>query len=169
VKTLAKIDECVGRILLAAALFCFVALLAVLTGNLAIRLLAFGNLMGWYTDVTEILFGWMVLLAASVLARHREHFRIDLLHMSLGKCRWFYILEFTTNIIALVFFALLFHYGAKLFLGAPQTMSVLGIARRWAYLCIPFNAVFLCLYTLRDVVRSFMIMAGKMPVPMAPA
>ena len=164
-KTLEKIDEYVGRILLGAALFCFTVLFAILIGNLAIRLLALGNLMGWYTDVAEILFGWMVLLAASVLARRRDHFRIDLLEMSFGKHRWFYALDFATNIVALIFFLLLFYYGSKLFIGASQSMPVLQIARRWAYLCIPFNTFFMCIYTIRDVRRSFMIMSGKMPLP----
>ncbi len=164
-KALAKIDEYAGTVLLTAALLCFTALFFVLTGNLAIRLLALGNLMGWYTDVTEILFGWMVMLAASVLARHREHFRIDLLDLWFGKHRWFYLLGVLTNIVALIFFLLLLHYSFILFLNAPQTMPILQIERRWAYLCIPFNSLFLCAYMLRDLVRSFMIMTGRVPIP----
>ncbi len=159
-KTLAKIDSYVGGFLLCGAMVCFIALFFVLMGNLAVRLLELGNVMGWYTDLAEILFGWMVLFAAAVLAHHREHFRIDLLDMYFGKKRWFHALSVFTNIVALVFFLLLLYYSFLLFLGASQTMSVLQIERRWAYLCIPFNSLFLCIYALRDVALSWGKLAG---------
>lgn len=162
---LAKLDRFVGNVLLVMALTCFCCLFVILLGNLAARLYGMGNVMGWYTEVAEILFGWMVMCSASILCRKRGHFRVDLLEMKYGHRRGYYLLDFLTNLAALLFFVALLYYGVKLTWNATQTMPVLHIERFWAYLCVPFNAFFLCVYTLRDAIRSLNILTGREPLP----
>ncbi len=164
-KWLAKLDNIIGKALLALAMTCMICLFVLLIGNVAVRQFSLGSWMNWYSEVAEILFAWMVMLGASVLCRNKEHFQIDLLRMKYGKRKGFYYLEFFTNLIALVFFLYLLYYGAKLTQGASQTMPVLRIEKRWAYLCLPFNAFFLSAYSLRDVIESLLYAMGKKPLP----
>ena len=164
-KWLAKLDRIAGKTLLALAMACMIGLFLILIGNVIVRQFSLGSFMGWYSEVAEILFAWMVMLIASVLCRNKEHFQIDLLKMKLGRKRGFYVLAFFTNLIALVFFLYLLYYGAKLTQGASQTMPILRIEKRWAYLCLPFNAFFLSVYSLRDVIESLLYTLGKKPLP----
>ena len=162
---IAELDRYVTKALMGVAIFCFVALFLILLGNVLIRVMGIPDAMNWYTEVVEILFSWMVMCIVSVLARNKAHLVVDLIKMKYGNCRWYYSLNLLTTLVALSFYLCLFYYGVILCQGAVQTMPVLQIARRWAYLSIPFNAFFLCSYGIRDVIKSLHIIFGKEAEP----
>jgi TRAP-type C4-dicarboxylate transport system permease small subunit len=149
------------------AIFSVVALFLVLLGNVLIRLMGIPDLMNWYTEVVDILFSWMVMSTVSVLGRDKAHLVVDLIGMKYSNRHWYYLLNLLTTLVALSFFLCLFYYGVLLCQGAVQTMPVLQIPRRWAYLCIPFNAFFLCIYAIRDIVKNLLILFGKEAVPVS--
>jgi len=161
---LKKIDNIVSKIILVVSVFCFLALFAILLLNVIIRNTALNFQLSWYTEVVEILFAYMVMGTASLLSREKGHFKVDLLLLKFGNKQKFYIVEVLTNFIALIFFITLFYFGCRLFRCGSQQLQILQICKRWGYLSIPLNAVFLCIYTFRDLVESFQIFLGKKPV-----
>jgi TRAP-type C4-dicarboxylate transport system permease small subunit len=164
---IARLDKYIAKALMGVAMFCAAALFFVLLGNVLIRFMGIPDAMNWYTEIVEILFGWMVMCTASVLGYNKAHLVVDLIGMKYRDRYWYYLLKLLTNLIALSFFLCLFYYGIILCQGAVQTMPVLHIPRRWAYLCIPFNAFFLCAYVIRDVISNLSILFRKKVVPVS--
>ena len=162
-----RLDRYIWKTLMGVAIFCVAALFLVLLANVAVRLMGIPDAMNWYTEVVEILFSWMVMSTVSVLGHDKAHLVVDLIKMKYADRRWYYSLNLLTTLVALSFYLCLFYYGFLLCQGAVQTMPVLQIARRWAYLSIPFNAFFLCVYGLRDVIKSLLILLGKEAVPVS--
>ena len=160
-----RTDEIIAKALMAIMLFCAICLFGVMLSNVIIRIFRIGSLMNWYAEVIEILFSWMVMSGASILCRNKGHFVVDLLQNKFGRQRWYYLIKIVTTLIPLLFFCALFFYGIKLVQAAVQTMPILHIQRRWAYLCIPFNAFFLCIYSIRDFLEALGIFAGIRPMP----
>jgi TRAP-type C4-dicarboxylate transport system permease small subunit len=164
-KMLARLDQYLVKTLMVTAIVCCIALFFVLLGNVLVRYFGLPDAMNWYTEIVEILFAWMVMCTASVLGHDKAHLVVDLIGMKCSNRYWYYWLKLLTNLIALIFFVCLFYYGLILFMGAAQTMPVLQIPRRWAYLCIPFNAFFLCVFSVRDMFNDLFVVLGKAAVP----
>ena len=162
---LIKIDKFIAKVLMGIALVCITGLFLILLTNIIFRALRTGSIMIWYPEVVEILFAWLVMSIASILCRNKSHFVVNLLLRKYGSTRWFYGLKVFTTLIPVIFFSVLFFYGIRLFQGGIQTMPVLQIQRKWAYLCLPFNAFFLCVYSLRDFVEAVSIAFGFRPIP----
>lgn len=60
--------------------------------------------MGWFDEIVEMLFAWLVFCASSLLCKNRDHFKVDLLQMHMQGRRSVYLLEFIINLATLVFF-----------------------------------------------------------------
>jgi TRAP-type C4-dicarboxylate transport system permease small subunit len=160
-KLFQRIDCFVYRFFLYIGITCFLALFVVLACNVAIREFKLPFRMSWYSEVVEILFAYMVMFTAVVLAHERQHFKVDLLLIKYGNNKKFYILEVFTNAVALVFFICLTFFSIDLVKCACQTMSVLRITKRWAYLCVPISAFLMSVYALRDMWESLSVFTGK--------
>ncbi len=156
-----KIDNIVAKIITTLALACFIGIFFVLLANVIIRMFSIDYKMSWYAEVVEILFAYMVMFGATLLCRKSEHFKVDLFLKKYWNVKKFYIVEVISSIIALVFFVFFFVYSLELFMNAPQTMPVLQIAKRWGYLSMPLNGVFLCIYTTKDVIKNILKCTGK--------
>lgn len=164
-ETLRKLDKLVVRFFTDFSLGCFIALFLVLLANVVVRITSAPIKMSWYSEVVELLFAYMVMGSATVLCQKKQHFKVDLLITKYGERKHFHYLEVITNLISLTFFILLLWYGAKLTIEGNMTMTILPIRKRWGYIAIPISALFLCIYTLRDLIDSLMIALGKKPVP----
>lgn len=153
---LKKVDTAFSKVLDGFCLFCMVALGVILCAKVFFRFVPILSAiptfsMGWFDEIIEMLFAWLIMTCSTLLCRENAHFRVDLIQMKL-KGRPLAILEAIVYLIALVFYALLFYYGASLCSSAVQTTATLRWQMRYFYLCIPFNAFFLCIYTLRNVI-----------------
>lgn len=160
-----KLDRFIYKFFLYFAMACFVALFGVLLFNVLIRQARIPVTTLWYTEVVEMLFAYMVMFTSVALAHDKQHFKVDLLLQFFGKHKHFHIIEVITNIIAFAFFVLLFVYGVRLTASANQTMVALRIAKRWAYLSIPIGSFFMAIFSLRDMVESFLVFVGKKNLP----
>ncbi len=168
-KILKKLETIWAKTFIGISVGCMIALFVVLMANIVLRIasnyITITYKMSWYSDVVSMLFAYMVMLASAVLCQQNAHFRVDLLQIKLGHKRGFYFLETVAYLIALVFYAMFLYYSYKLTIGANAYMTVLPITMFWSYLCMPISAACLCLFTVRDVVRSFLIAMGKLPIP----
>ena len=157
---LKRIDEAVASLLKVLCLICFMGLFVILLMNVFFRWVPLLSLipsfsMGWFDEIVEMLFAWLVFSASSLLCRDREHFKVELIQMKLKGKRSFYLLEFVINLVTLVFFSALLFYGWKLVVGGVQTTPVLRMQKRWLYMCVPFNSLLMTIYTIRDAVNNF--------------
>ncbi len=110
--------------------------------------------MGWFDEIVEMLFAWLVFTASTLLCRNKEHFKVELIQMKLGGKRSLYLLEFFINLATLAFFGALLFYGWKLAEGGVQTTPVLRMQKRWLYMCVPFNSLLMTIYTIRDAAEN---------------
>lgn len=168
-KLMKKLENIWAFVFTNIAVGCMVALFVVLIANVILRIasgyITIGYKMSWYSDVVSMLFAYMVMFAAAVLCQQNAHFRVDLLQIKLGHKRGFYLLETVAYIITLVFYVMFLYYSYNLTISASAYMTVLPITMFWSYLCMPISAVFLCVFTVRDVIRSFLIAIKKLPIP----
>ena len=163
-KWIVRADNFIAKVLMAISLVCITGLFLLLLTNIFFRVFRIGGLMNWYSEVVEILFAWMVMCVASILCRTKSHFVVDLLFNKYGKKRWYCWLKIFATLIPIIFFSVLFFYGIKLFQGGVQSLPILQIQRKWAYLCIPFNGFLLCIYSLRDFVGAVSVAIGIKPI-----
>ena len=162
-KWLIKLDNIVAKVLMAIGVICVTGLFILLLSNIFLRVFRIGGMMNWFSEVVEILFAWLVLSMASVLCRNKSHFVVDLLLNKYGHMQWYKLVRIIAKLIALIFFFALFFYGIKLFQGGVQSLPILQIQRKWAYLCVPLNAFFLCAYSLRDLVEAISLALSFKP------
>ncbi len=161
---LKKADAVVGKVFSFLGIADMAILGIIMAVNVFIRFSGIPILLSWYSEVVEILFAWMVMIGAVILCRNSAHFRVDLFNQKLGHKRGFYWLEACCYVVALVFYLYFLFYSFSLAVNAPQTMPVLHIPKGYAYACMPFCAVFMCIYTVRDIVKAVQRALGKLPI-----
>jgi len=154
---LKKVDVVVDKLLRAVCLICFVGLFMILIANVFFRWVPILSMfpsfsMGWFDEIVQMLFAWMVMTASTVLCRNKEHFRVDIIQMNLEGKRILPVLEFVINLATLVFYGALAYYGWSLMMNAVQTTPVLRMQMKWLYLSVPVNAFLMSVYTVRDAV-----------------
>ena len=162
---LKKLDFLVDKLLHLLCLVSFIGLFIILGLNVFFRWVPILSMfpsfsMGWFDEIVQMLFAWMVMSASSLLCRNCDHFKVDLIQMKLEGKRALYILEFVINLATMVFFAALMYYGWLLVQGAVQTTPVLKMQMKYLYMCIPFNSLIMLAYTIRDAVVNFQKMAA---------
>ncbi|MBE6904960.1 TRAP transporter small permease [Marasmitruncus massiliensis] len=153
-----KVDRAIFTTLKMIVLLCLVLLFVILVFNVFFRFIpvlsVFSNFsMGWFDEIVELLFAWMVFSAASLLTRMNQHFRVDLIQMKLGECKWCSILELFIDVVSALFLLIFIFYSWQLTTEAVQTSPVLRLQKRWFYLCMPFNFSIMLLYTVRNLAK----------------
>ena len=108
--------------------------------------------MGWFDELVEMLFAWMIMTTASILCRDKAHFAVDLLQAKFKDKCWVNALNMFCDIVSLVFLVALFYYSMVLMMGARQLTQEMHIQKRWFYLCMPLNSFIMSCYTLRDLI-----------------
>lgn len=151
--TYEAIDKVVDNILKYISIMCMAFLFVILIFNVFFRLVPILSLvptfsMGWFDEIVELLFAWLIMTASSYLCKHGEHFRVDIIQMQLKGKRSLYILETVIDLITLVFYVGLMFYGYRLAAQAVQTTPVLMMQKKWMYSCIPINALLMVIFTL---------------------
>lgn len=157
-------DKVIHTILKNLALVCMVLLLCILVFNVFFRFVPilsfFPNFsMGWFDEIVEMLFAWMVFSTAALLTRCNQHFRVDLIQTKLGNGKAGMLLELVIDITTSVFLAIFIFYSWQLVMGGVQTSPVLRLQKKCFYMCMPVNFSVMLLYTLRNTVahiKSFM-------------
>lgn len=151
------LDSVVNRIMRILCLGCMIGLFVILIFNVLFRWVPILSYipsfsMGWFDEIVEMMFAWMVMSASTLLCRNKNHFKVDLIQMKIEGKRSYYILEFLINLATMVFFAALLYYSWVWASGATQTTPVLKMRRTYPYMCIPVNAFLMLCYTVRDAV-----------------
>lgn len=145
------------KVLKTLSMICFVGLFVILIANVFFRwvplLQYFPSFsMGWFDEIVEMLFAWMIMTTSSILCRDKAHFAVDLLQVKFKDRKWVNVLNIFCDAVSLVFLVGLFYYSFILTSGATQLTQQMHIQKRWFYLCMPLNSFIMSCYTVRDIV-----------------
>lgn len=153
-----KVDKAIYHILKFLTMLSLALLFVILILNVFFRFIpvlsVFPNFsMGWFDEIVELLFAWMVFSTASLLTRANQHFRVDLIQIKLGEGKWCSALELFIDAVSVLFLLIFIFYSWQLTVDAVQTSPVLRLQKKWFYLCMPFNFSIMLLYTVRNLAK----------------
>ena len=157
---LKTIDNGVGYILKGISVTMLTVLFILLLINVFSRyVLVFS--MGWFDEIVELAFAYLVFFGAAALWRDRDHFQLEWLEDKI-RCNPFYhgILRVLINILAIVFFYLLFKHGWNLMMRAGDTTPVIKMPKKVLYFCIPVSGFIMFIYGIRNLVTDLVSFAA---------
>jgi TRAP-type C4-dicarboxylate transport system permease small subunit len=139
---------------------CIVLLLVLLTGNVLFRFVPIMS-MGWYDEIVEMLFAWLVFIGAAVLWRENSHFRVEWLPSKLGNRTAGHILGVIVESISLFFLAVMTHQGLRLTLLANDWTPILKLPKRLLYVDIPIAGGLMIAYGIRNIVQHILVLKAR--------
>jgi len=169
-KTIKNIDTVVAKVLEIFCISCVIALFVIMIAKVFFRLVPVLSLIptfstGWFDEIIEWLFAWLIMTCSTLLCRNNEHFRVDLISTRLKNQNMASLLDTLCYTVALIFYVLLFHYSLLLCHSAVQTTPILGWPKSWFYMCVPVNSALMCIYTVaRITIYSKGILAKKQTI-----
>ncbi|MEW6261613.1 MAG: TRAP transporter small permease [Thermodesulfobacteriota bacterium] len=109
----------------------------------------------WCMEFTRIMFLWLVMLGAAVVAREKGHisinFFVDRFPPAL-KTAWQVLL----HLMILAFCGLMIHQGLKIYpLVAEAETPTLGLSMGWLYLSVPAGGLLMAVYYLENLAGLF--------------
>ncbi|NLG84668.1 MAG: TRAP transporter substrate-binding protein DctP [Firmicutes bacterium] len=153
-------DRVLGVILKAISGLCFILLLLLLAANVFFRLVPVFS-MGWFDEIVEMTFAWMIFIGAAELWRLDEHFQVDVLLKPLRRRRTGCIWKLAIDLFCLVFAVIFFLYSYRLTLMATDTTPIFKWSKRLLYGCMPFAGALMGLYTVRNILRDLKELVEK--------
>jgi len=104
----------------------------------------FGRPIPWISEVSVLLFTWVVFLGAAILSRYGGHIALDIITYRLSSRNAFY-LRVLSVILALIVASVMVYHGVKIsiFVGQRQTTLYLGISLLYFYLSVPVSGLLL--------------------------
>lgn len=104
-------------------------------------------------DWIQICLIWMIFLGAQELVRTRNHFVVDFLADRISNITIKKLLRVIVCVIELITYAVIAWFGFIWVVKSNSYMqSIPWMQVRWMYLAIPFSAVFMTLYSFRDLI-----------------
>ncbi len=153
-------DRIVGLALRILSVACLVILLILLAGNVLNRFVVpLSGLrkfsFGWFDEIVEWSFAWMVFFGAAALWREKEHFIVDWLSSKLKGRTGGYLLSVILDLISLSFFLVFTVYSFRLTARADDWTPIFKIPKKLLYLCLPGSGILMSLYSVRNLFASF--------------
>lgn len=103
----------------------------------------FGYPLNWATDLSLLLFAWVVFLGADLAFRSAEFIRIDMLVTKLPP-KVQKVLYYLFSLMAIAFFGLMVVYGIPLAIdNSKRLFQTLGISYSWATMSAPLGSLLL--------------------------
>lgn len=159
--SLVRADRVAGAAMRGLCIFCFVMLLILLSGNVLFRFVPIFS-MGWFDEIVEILFAWLVFIGSAALWREKGHFRVDWIYAKLqnrtagaGVC-------LVIETLCLLFLLVMTYQGLRLTLLANDWTPILKLPKRIKYVDIPIAGSLMMLYAVRDIIGHIRTLMAKM-------
>ena len=147
-----RLDWLTGTVLRTVSIVCFVALFAILTGNVVSRFFGLFS-MSWFDEIVELLFAWLVFLGAAALWREHDHFRVDWLDRKINASSLHRVFNSLLILISLSFLVLMTWHGVQLVIRSQALTPIIQFPVKVMYTSIPVAGVIMCIYSLRDLWR----------------
>lgn len=150
-QSLGRLDQIIGVTLRAIAISCLIVLMFILGANVLARITGWFS-MGWYDEIIELCFSWMVFFGAAELWRENQHFRIDWLYYALPRAKRRAHTALITS-INIFFLGFLFVEGWNLTERSSALTPIIGFPVAVLYICIPVSASIMLVYAIVDLFK----------------
>ena len=153
-KSLSSLDRTLGFIMRNICIVCLVFLLLLLTGNVFFRFVTIIS-MGWYDEIVELLFAWLVFIGAAALWRDNSHFRVQWFYAKFEDRTAGYIIGLLVEFLCLFFLIVMTWQGLRITLLANDWTPILKFPKRFMYVDIPIAGGLMIIYSIRSIVNHF--------------
>jgi TRAP-type C4-dicarboxylate transport system permease small subunit len=104
--------------------------------------------IGWFDEIVELSFAWMVFATAAILWRGRKHPKIDFLEILLKGTRCQPVLLAVVEAINILFLSIFTYYGFMLVMTAAATSPIFKIPRKVFYVAMPTAGVYMTILSV---------------------
>ena len=151
-KSLSSLDRTLGFIMRSICIVCLIFLLLLLTGNVFFRFVTIIS-MGWYDEIVELLFAWLVFIGAAALWRDNSHFRVQWFYDKFEGRTAGYMIGLLVEILCLFFLVVMTWQGLRITLLANDWTPILKFPKRFMYVDIPIAGSVMIIYSIRSIVK----------------
>ena len=151
-KTLSSIDRAVGAGMRALCIVCLTLLLILLSGNVFFRFVPIMS-MGWYDEIVEMIFAWLVFIGAAALWRESNHFRVEWIYSKLKDRTAGSVVGIVIELLSLFFLIVMTYQGLRLTMLANDWTPILKLPKRIQYVDIPIAGGLMVIYSIRNIGR----------------
>jgi TRAP-type C4-dicarboxylate transport system permease small subunit len=148
-------DLWIWRIFKIIALICTLVLFILLLGNVTVRVFKLGS-FGWFDEIVEMSFAYLVFCGSAALCRDSEHFKIDWLEDKLEGTKAVELVLLAVDLITLLFFILFFLSGWKLTTRAKDITPILELPKSLLYGALPAAGAGMLYFSLRNITKRLM-------------
>ena len=152
VKSLSRLDRMLGVVMRSICVACLTLLLLLLTGNVFFRFVTIIS-MGWYDEIVELLFAWLVFIGAAALWRDNSHFRVQWFYDKFEGRTAGYIIGMLVELLCLFFLVIMTWQGLRITLLANDWTPILKFPKRFMYVDIPIAGSLMIIYSIRSIVK----------------
>lgn len=150
-KSLSSLDRTAGFIMRGICIVCLAILLSLLTGNVIFRFVTVIS-MGWYDEIVELLFAWLVFIGAAALWRDNSHFRVQWFYAKFENRAAGYIIGLLVELLCLFFLIVMTWQGLRITLLANDWTPILKFPKRFMYVDIPIAGSLMIIYSIRNII-----------------
>ena len=152
IKSMSIIDRILASIMRRVCIVCIVFLLVLMTGNVFFRFVPIYS-MGWYDEIVELLFAWLVFIGAAALWRENSHFRVEWFCAKFENRSAGYIIGLLIESLSLFFLVIMTLQGLRITLLANDWTPILKFPKRLQYVDIPIAGSLMIIYSLRNIIN----------------
>ncbi|MHC4456564.1 MAG: TRAP transporter small permease [Planctomycetota bacterium] len=160
IKWLSHLDRTFALIVRGVCIICLVLLLILLSGNVIFRFMPLIS-MGWYDEIVELLFAWLVFMGAAALWRENSHFRVEWLYTKFENRTSGDIIGLLIEALSLFFLVVMTYQGLRITLLANDWTPILKLSKRILYVDIPIAGSLMILYSVRNIIHHILSLLGN--------
>lgn len=152
-----KVEESIGKVLRGVSATCLGIVFVLFILNVATRLPFFNYNPTWIDETIQFFLVWSIFTGAAELVRIRGHFIVDVLTDKLHGTAAGRILAVISSFLMLAVYSIILFFGIRLCIKSNAAMYTIPFMKKsYFYSCIPVTAVFMVLFTLRDLILNIM-------------
>lgn len=152
-----KVEEAIGKVLRGVSAACLGIVFVLFILNVATRLPFFNYTPTWIDETIQFFLVWSIFTGAAELVRIRGHFIVDVLTDKLHGTAAGQISAVISSFLMLAVYSIILFFGIRLCMKSNAAMYTIPFMKKsYFYSCIPVTAVFMVLFTLRDLILNIM-------------
>ncbi|SDR48752.1 TRAP transporter small permease [Pseudovibrio sp. Tun.PSC04-5.I4] len=142
-----KLDRMLSNLFLLLGMVLLVVLFALTSLNVILRFFPIFSI-GWFDEIVEVSFAWMVFTVAAYLWRDRAHPFIDFLLESLKGRRSQYVLLIFIESMNIFFLVAFTYYSFSLMMRASAWSPIFQIPKSFFYMSMPIAGAYMTIVSL---------------------
>ncbi len=143
-----------GALLEGIAMVSLALLFLLLIGNVTFRFFPVFS-MGWFDEIVELCFAYLVFFGSAALWRKREHFKLDWIQRKFAGRPAGYVAQILIDLVSLGFFLVFFFYSLELTMRATDWTPIFKLPKRLLYGCMPVSGFIMTIYALKYLGENF--------------